>query len=328
MQRGGETILKEGDTLMLYCKEYTAQSGAKIYYCFEKFDDHNNNFWQKYCDSATNWAKNFMVFSRDAVKLTFPNQVSDFFGWDENTFGKYKSYILEKKWTVLNNPFRYTGGGTIGFSTVANVNPDKIKYVSYFSTIPIDKRHSNEMIQKEIYDKYLELKEYNSLFGHIIMSVMFITENNLPITCHFGIFKNPIHFFDFDNLYGNLSIPLHALTAKMALIFFKDKQFMINSPIVGMQNIMAKKLDSSVMSIGTNKDLTAKHYYNPNEPDNIDYETLLKTFPPRIYIDQNNKWNIVKKGTNLLTYLTKPVPQELIEYSHESGRMLNLGGTL
>ena len=326
IQKGGETILKEGDTLVLYCTEYTAPSGAKIYYCFEKFDETNQSFWRKYRECADSWAKNFRLFCRDAPRgLTFPNQYIDLFGWDENTFEKYKSYVLQKKWDSLNNPFKHIGGGTTGFSNVATLIPDYIKYVSYFSTIPIDKRHSDEMLQKEMYDK--NLNEYNSLFGHIIMSVMFITKNNFPIVCHFGIFKNPVHFFDFDNSYGNLSISLHAMTAKMGLTFFEGKQYMINSPVTGMQQILAKKLDSSMMSVGTNQDLTRKHYYDPDDPDSVDDDTLLKTFPPRIYIDQNNIWNIVKKGTNLLDYLTKPVPQELIEYTGGQDKLWNLGGT-
>ncbi|BCS82499.1 hypothetical protein QLL95_gp0010 [Cotonvirus japonicus] len=200
-----------------------------------------------------------------------------------------------------------------------------ICYISYFSKIPLYQQHSNRMVKQENSEKYKNIdngNDYNLLFGHIVMSVGFISDfmEEFPIVCHYGIFKNPPYFFDPDGKYANLSMFLHGFTAKMALTYFNNKKYMINSPLESMVKIMTNKLNKNTINIGTNEDIKNIELLEEDE------KILLKTYPPRIHINSMNIWSIAREGVDLKKY-PDVLPQELIEYTTNiPNKSFNLGG--
>jgi hypothetical protein len=322
-QYGGDVVIKESDNLIFYSSEYLTQNKTKIYFCFERLDENNELFWRRYVEQARYRARFYGAFRKQAPRLSFPNKFTDDFGWDEETFNRFKSFIIEKQWNIgEKNPFAGIDGGITGFENVLNPGIN-VKYVSYFSKIPLTLPHSNKKVKNEATDDYYDInngKDYEILFGHIIMSFMFITKNDFPFTTHFGIFKNPPYFFDLDNTYANLSMILHGFTAKTALTQFNNKKYMVNSPLMSMVNIMLKQLDNTAIHMGTNLDLSRIELLEDED------QMLLKQCPPLIYIDHKGIWSVAKKGTDLSQYPYE-LPKELIEYSsNTANKSFNLGG--
>lgn len=294
-------------------------NGKKLYFGFEKYDKTNNKFWESYFRYAEMVLVRFYTFLCNEMSKKeysfndlFHSQPVSSMKLSRDDLKKIEEYILNKKWNCSRSPFKTIMQGLSGVHQVLNKHSRNQCYITYISNKKILNRHVNEMMPIDT--------EMNceAIFGHIVMSffviadelkdLMDINYDISPIVTHYGIFKNPSAFFDYDGVCSNKSMDLHGFAAKITLQYF-NKKYMANEPVMSMFKIIGENIDKEHIHCGTNIDL-----HNAIINNNTDYIEIMKKYPPRFH-EFNNIITIVKKGVNVQDYLNKKIPNDLIEYN-------------
>ena len=309
----------------LFIGEKTIKNN-EINFVFEKITKTNRTYWKNYASNAK--IINAQFKSICSSEMYDSNQIENckFLNLSENDYYNIKKRMVEKKWTRGENPFFGVDGGITGMVSMLRQNSDEddengqVVYVAYIS------KNRSPSVKKM--DEYIHIDNYQhycDIFGDIVMSFMFITHKNSPITTHYGIFREPSMFLDTTGKYSDISLVLHGFVSCISLQYFDNKKYMINEPMPSMFNIIKSKIDKKYISIGTNKDFTG--IYSDDEgnivkKNNEKFCMLSKDYPPRLYESGYRKF-IVKKNVNLYDYIDSPVPEEFIE---QEVKMFDYGG--
>jgi hypothetical protein len=273
----------------LYTSEYILKNDSKIYFGFEQLTNDNHTFWQHYEQQCTYLARFCSSMYQNM------NKYSDFLLCDSEAYDKIKASIDKKGWTnSVKRPFNGIIGGTAGMNQVLFVPSDLEKkvFVVYASPDPIISSNSNDKIPA---NSCKTLDEFKIMFKHIIMSFIFITMDEAPSVSHYGIFRNPMYFLDFENKYSNIAMILHGFSATVALSQFEDKVYMINYPIPSMLNIILRECKAKAIHIGTNEDLVRS---NLSDED----KQLLEKYPPIYHLGKDGIHKIAKRKVDLKDY--------------------------
>lgn len=281
----------------LYTGEKTTENGRIFYFGFEKLDEINIVFWRFYANQAYHLIYSCGSLCKSATESSYPqypNKYSDIMCYGEAEYHSIMRYIQAKKYD-RSNPFNEIKGGINGMSQMLLPSGSKNRYIVYLSTVPVMERHlcTEEKVEKGLSNQ----SEYNVLFGSIVMSFVFITENDNPTVSHYGIFKNPIHWLGPHEKYKRTSMALHGFAADIAITYFTDKKFMVTHPLPSMTAIFSSELEQGEMFIGTNKDLK-----EIEDKSDTDQELLIK-YPPIWHIDYTTHiTKIAKDGVDLSLY--------------------------
>lgn len=102
------------------------------------------------------------------------------------------------------------------------------------------------------------------LIPHIEMSFTVSTQPYIPFTNHMGIARNPLYAQDAKK-HARLSIDLHAFAARVSLMNYPHKIFMINGPLPAMRHFLMKALpEESYQNGDEGKFVKYDRYGNPS----------------------------------------------------------------
>lgn len=83
--------------------------------------------------------------------------------------------------------------------------------------------------------------------SHIEMSFILSTDENIPFTNHMGITRNPLYNF---SPHKNISLALHSFAAKVSLMEYPHKKYMLNFPLRYMAQLLMKALPENTYQWG------------------------------------------------------------------------------
>lgn len=300
-----------------YYGQTKSENGHTFYCAFEKVDALNLNYWEQYKYWAGRMVRPYGGLCNSVIKnesLSYPNTFSDMFNYTEEHYNDIVKFI-QKKGLSLKIAFAEISNGINGMDQVLSSSTEIKKiFMNYASTIPVLKHHDSSAITKPISTP----ADYNEIFGNVIMSHVFLTEDNSPTVTHYGIFRNPPSFLDTEQKYRDIAMKVHGYAALMALTHFSGKKYMVTAPTSSKLGFLTKYLGRGDIHIGTNKDL--KSFASDEKKE------LLKKFPPILHIDQKTGIEkIAKEGTDLSEYLDY-LPDEKAEFIAPQGRSFNYAG--
>jgi hypothetical protein len=210
--------------------------GRDLWLVMERVDDVSRDLWLKYITVQTN---------RHAVSAArgYKGRESKPIAPEFNDFG--------------SKPFGYI---------LKSVDRSKNEvWVAYVTTNPTPKpitAHENERINSYSLNY---LPQSNSLLpykgedydphkfpGNILMFVTITTSPNALITSHMGVSASIEGIYQRKDKIGfGISMDLHSFAAKVMLMRFPDRKYMINVPVIGMEKIIAQALPPGTVFAGT-----------------------------------------------------------------------------
>ena len=299
----------------VYTVQRNDDKGQKLYYNFEKVTKDNYYFWYRlFAENMARYCKAFCQTVTENNYPTYPNKFSEGFNYNQEQYQKVVEFIQRKKY-YEKKPFSGVRAGIAGMSQVlSSFCLNRKVFMVYASHVPIEKPHIND---EEI--NISNGKDYHTFFGHIIMSFVFITNDTAPTVTHYGIFRNPVSFLDPEEKYRGLSMKLHGFGAIVALTHFRNKKYMITSPLPSMIQIFVKYLGRNALHLGTNMDL--KNFEKKSKED----RELLENYPPIFHLGRDGKNKIAKEGVNLSEYL-ESLPDEKAEFIAAPKNQINFSG--
>lgn len=213
-----------------------------VYFGMEKVDAENEGDWFNYSrTTAIKTVKGRGAFwgltaaSARGMKQAFGENIQSATGFADEQ--EYLAFMEKVDQATRNNkklPNVISGieGGTAGFFPSSDEN----YYVVYASRKPVQGRFP---FPKNL-PSFISLKQYNEIYGDIIMSV---GSRDNPASNYYvnrGIFKNPLSFIIDGNKYPGLSLKLHGFSAAVASHIFKNKDYMFVKPISSMTRVLLR----------------------------------------------------------------------------------------
>lgn len=309
----------------LYTGETTLPNGETVYFGFESADLENSQYWYGYQRDAQAFACLSNEFCREVKNLTYPNDFSESFGQDADLHERVRSFIQEKEYHYTSlAPFDAVKQGAIGMEQVlvSGENP----FIVYASKNPINSPRTDKVcnpIEHYFVDRDYKTfgEQYREQHNDIIMSMAFLTGPNVPTVTHYGIFRNPLSFFDPDQKYRGISMLLHGFAAQVALTQFVGKKYMVTNPMESMSSIMAHRLGADKIHIGTNKDWAMIHKKSKKR------QNPLRDSPGIFHIDtETGIEKIAKIGTDLAEF-PDHLPDELADFIAVNREQIDFSGS-
>lgn len=318
-----------GELSKLYTSELSLGEN-KLYFGFEKVDKKNIEFWKLYGSESSDLARRCSTLvSIDSENLLLA-EISKLFACQQEKAQEMLAFIQKKNFQDIN-PF--DGRGIQGSAAEFSRTLLSGSHVVYVSTKPITKRNKftqldSQMIYSDRGEKKLRninsILSFKQFFGDIVMSFKFTNQKSSCVT-HFGIFRNPLDFFDPAEKNKGLSMILHGFAAKVVMTNQPQKKiYMVNQPMDCMAAIFCRALSKGELFLGSNQDLFKEFRYDKRNSEGLEkyelHQKLMAEFPPIYHIEINASGNEIHKlaaeGTNLKDYPTQ-LPDELTQVSSD-----------
>lgn len=246
-------------------------SGPEIHFGLVRLTGESLPFWRRYrlsagkvADLLAGLAKK-LERSDDRLDL---GSVAEDYGWSRDRIQRVAEVVRRRSYGA-RSIFRSVKGGVTGIEWLLDEEfaPTEDRFVAYAASRPLPAELPSPSDPEP--ETAAGLVAYHErIYAPLLVTVGVATERELPTVTHFGIFRNPLAFFDAHPAHRDLAMQLHGFAATVALQAWSNKVFMTTSPMPRMQEILLKRLTADDLHIAED-DVGLRAYINQNLPAGV-----------------------------------------------------------
>lgn len=255
----------------LFTGRSTTAAGAPIHFGLARLTSGSLPFWRRYRLSAGRVAD---ILARLAKKLEAPDDRLDLdalareHGWSREEFLRIADLVRRREY-ASKKVFRSVKGGVTGIEWVLDdaFARTEDRFVAYASREPIS--GSPPLPPYEDGAEPAEhLRQHETLYSALLLTVGVATERGMPTVTHFGIFRNPLAFLDSEQEHRGLAMQLHGFAATVCRQVLSHKVYMITNPMPRMTEILRRSMAPDDLYSG-DSDAGVREYLNRNLPPDV-----------------------------------------------------------